>query len=179
MDGVVHYVMESIDGYSLEDLVEAFGALPAGRGVRITSQVCAALVEAHGIGLIHRDIKPANVAPTERARIHDVVKVLDFGLVKELGKDVAMTSAATLTGTPLYLAPEALTGGHVFDGETVVEVCSHHLHTVPERPSARLGAPVPHAIVGRPRFSRTSLGLAPLDVDLESRDARTQVEVAA
>jgi len=165
-DGVFYYVMEFIDGYSLEDLVRSFGPLPPGRTIRICAQICLALAEAHGIGLIHRDIKPANVALCERAGVHDVVKVLDFGLVKELGTEVGATATATLTGTPLYLAPEAitspdavdartdlyalgavayylLTGTHVFGGTTIVEVCSHHLSRAPEPPSARLGAPVP------------------------------------
>jgi len=165
-DGTFYYVMEYIDGYSLEDLVTKFGPLPAGRVVHLAMQVCGALSEAHAIGLIHRDVKPANIALCERAGVFDVVKVLDFGLVKELGTDSASTTEAALTGTPLYLAPESiktpdkidarsdlyavggvaywlLTGTHVFEATTVVEVCSHHLHTVPESPSSRLGAPVP------------------------------------
>jgi eukaryotic-like serine/threonine-protein kinase len=164
--GVFYYVMEYIDGFSLEDLVAKFGPLPAGRVVHLVKQVCAALSEAHSIGLIHRDIKPANIALCERAGVFDVVKVLDFGLVKELGTDSSSTTTAALTGTPLYLAPESitapdkvdnrsdlyavggvafwlLTGTHVFEGSTIVEVCSHHLHTKPETPSARLGQPVP------------------------------------
>jgi len=158
--GIFYYVMEYIDGFSLEDLVEKFGPLPAGRVIHLTRQICAALAEAHSIGLIHRDIKPANVAVCERAGVYDVVKVLDFGLVKELGTDAGSTTTAALTGTPLYLSPEAikspgsvdarsdlyavggvayylLTGTHVFSGETIVEVCSHHLHTAPEPPSKR------------------------------------------
>ena len=165
-EGVFYYVMEYIDGFSLEDLVARFGPLPAGRVVHLAKQICAALSEAHTIGLIHRDIKPANIALCERAGVFDVVKVLDFGLVKELGTDSASTTEAALTGTPLYLAPESitapdtvdgrsdlyavggvafwlLTGTHVFDGKTIVEVCSHHLHTKPDSPSARLGGPVP------------------------------------
>jgi eukaryotic-like serine/threonine-protein kinase len=164
--GVFYYVMEYIDGFSLEDLVARFGPLPPGRVVHLAKQICAALSEAHSIGLIHRDIKPANIALCERAGVFDVVKVLDFGLVKELGTDSSSTTEASLTGTPLYLAPESitapdtvdgrsdlyavggvafwlLTGTHVFAGKTIVEVCSHHLHTKPETPSARLGAPLP------------------------------------
>lgn len=165
-EGTFYYVMEYIDGYSLEDLVTKFGSLPPGRVVHLVKQVCAALAEAHSIGLIHRDVKPANIALCERAGVFDVVKVLDFGLVKELGTDSASTTDASLTGTPLYLAPESiktpdkvdarsdlyavggvaywlLTGTHVFEAATVVEVCSHHLHTIPESPSARLGEPLP------------------------------------
>ena len=165
-ENVFYYVMEYIDGFSLEDLIAKFGPLTPGRVIHLARQVCAALSEAHSIGLIHRDIKPANIALCERAGVFDVVKVLDFGLVKELGTDSASTTTAALTGTPLYLSPESitapdkvdgrsdlyavggvaywlLTGTHVFEGKTVVEVCSHHLHSKPESPSARLGQPVP------------------------------------
>jgi serine/threonine protein kinase len=165
-DGVFYYVMEYIDGFSLEDLTVRFGPIGPGRVIHLVKQVCAALAEAHSIGLIHRDIKPANIALCERAGVFDVVKVLDFGLVKELGTDSASTTTASLTGTPLYLSPESitapdqvdgrsdlyavggvafwlLTGTHVFEGKTVVEVCSHHLHSKPDAPSERLQAPVP------------------------------------
>ncbi|MBS2014107.1 MAG: serine/threonine protein kinase [Deltaproteobacteria bacterium] len=165
-DGTFYYVMEYIDGYSLDDLVTKFGAQPPGRVVHLVKQVCTALSEAHAIGLIHRDVKPANIALCERAGVFDVVKVLDFGLVKELGTDSAATAEASLTGTPLYLSPESikapdkvdarsdlyavggvaywlLTATHVFEGSTVVEVCSHHLHTAPESPSSRLGSAIP------------------------------------
>ncbi len=165
-EGVFYYVMEYIDGYSLEDLVEQFGHVPPARAVHLVRQVCTALAEAHAIGLIHRDIKPANIALCERAGVWDFVKVLDFGLVKELGTDSGQTTDAALTGTPLYLSPEGitapstvdgrsdlyavggvlywlLTGTHVFSGKTIVEVCSHHLHTKPEPPSKRAPAPVP------------------------------------
>ena len=166
-DGTFYYVMEYLDGYSLEDLVTKFGPQPPGRVIHLVKQVCVALAEAHGIGLIHRDVKPANLALCERAGVFDVVKVLDFGLVKELGTDVQSTSTSALTGTPLYLAPESITspekvdarsdlyalggvaywlvtGTHVFSGSTIVEVCSHHLHSTPETPTRRLGGqPVP------------------------------------
>lgn len=168
-DGVFYYVMEYLDGFSLEDLVVTFGPLSPGRVVRIATQICGALAEAHSIGLIHRDIKPANIVLCERAGVRDVVKVLDFGLVKELGGGASATTDSALTGTPLYLAPEAiktpdavdgrsdlyavgavafylLTGTHVFEGSTIVEVCSHHLHTKPDTPSARLGQPIPRDV---------------------------------
>lgn len=167
-DGVFYYAMEYLDGLNLEELVAAAGPLPPGRVIHILEQACGALCEAHGIGLIHRDIKPANLLLCERGGVPDVVKVLDFGLVKELGSGtaVAQSSSNMITGTPLYMPPEAivtpalvdarsdlyalgavayflLTGRPVFEGETVVEVCSHHLQSVPEAPSHRLGRPLP------------------------------------
>ncbi|MBI5533051.1 MAG: serine/threonine protein kinase [Deltaproteobacteria bacterium] len=167
-DGVFYYAMEYLDGLDLHDLIDATGPLPAGRVVHILQQICGSLAEAHSIGLVHRDVKPGNAMITQRGGTPDVVKVLDFGLVKDLerGEDVGLTATGALTGTPLYMAPEAirdtaafvpasdlyavaavgyflLTGTHVFNGNTVLEVCAAHLHAKPESPSARIGIPVP------------------------------------
>lgn len=60
------------------------GPLPPQRAIYFLRQVCGALQEAHAIGLIHRDIKPANVRVCERGGQHDVIKLLDFGLVLPL-----------------------------------------------------------------------------------------------
>jgi serine/threonine-protein kinase len=167
-DGIFYYVMEYLDGTNLDELVRVDGPQPPARVAHILRQVASALVEAHGVGLIHRDIKPENVILCERGGIPDVAKVLDFGLVKDLerGTEARLTQANVVQGTPLYLSPEAinapdavgarsdlyslgavgyylLTGTHVFAGQTLVEVCSHHLHTAPDRPSERLEAPIP------------------------------------
>jgi eukaryotic-like serine/threonine-protein kinase len=166
-DGIFYYAMEYLEGANLADVVEEGGPMPAGRVIHLLDQVAGALAEAHGIGLIHRDIKPANIFLTEQGGVPDVAKVLDFGLVKQVGETAVdpLTQADTLTGTPLYMAPEAitspddidartdiyalgavgyflLTGQEVFTGRTVVEVCSHHLYSTPVPPSQRLGAPV-------------------------------------
>jgi serine/threonine-protein kinase len=170
-DGVFYYVMELLDGVDLEELVREEGPQPPARVAHILRQVCGSLAEAHDLGLIHRDIKPANVILTRRWGLADVVKVVDFGLVKDLaaGPGAGLTAENTLTGTPLYMAPEAirsakgvrassdlyavgalgyflLTGQAVFEGESVVEVAGHHLHTAPTPPSKRLGRPVPEAL---------------------------------
>ncbi len=167
-EGVLYYAMELLDGATLEAVVELDGAQPPARVVRLLSMVAGALAEAHDIGLIHRDIKPANIFLCEQGGELDIAKVLDFGLVKTVEEpaDSGLTQDGTLTGTPLYMPPEALadpskvdarsdlysvgavgyfllTGTHVFDGKTVVEVCGHHLHTPPTPPSKRLGKTVP------------------------------------
>ena len=80
------------------------------RVIHILSQVCGSLYEAHSLGLVHRDIKPANIMLNRRGGEPDVVKVLDFGLVKALDeeKQAGLTQQNSLTGTPLYMSPEAI-----------------------------------------------------------------------
>jgi eukaryotic-like serine/threonine-protein kinase len=168
-EGVFYYAMEFLDGINLEDLVRTYGPQTAGRVVLILDQVCGALNEAHGSGLVHRDIKPANIILTERGGEPDVAKVVDFGLVKPLvpsSPDLTTTGTGVLTGTPLYLSPEAmttpdvadprsdlyalgavgyflLTGRAVFEAGTVAEIIGHHLHTEPIEPSRRVTHPIP------------------------------------
>jgi serine/threonine-protein kinase len=161
-DGVFYYAMEYLDGGDLEQLVEYAGPLPVARVVWILEQVCRALAEAHGLGLIHRDVKPSNVLSCERGGEGDVAKIVDFGLVKDLraSGDVAQTQDGSLTGTPLYIAPESITapdtvdaradiyslgalahfllvGEPLFQGNTIVAVCAAHLHTPPPRASSK------------------------------------------
>ena len=109
-DGVFYYAMELLDGATLQRIVAVAGAQPAGRVVRILTMVCGALTEAHAIGLIHRDIKPANIMLCTQGGERDVVKLLDFGLVKEfeVGRDVTLTGASMIVGTPQYMAPESI-----------------------------------------------------------------------
>ena len=166
-DGVFYYAMEYLNGATLAAVVEASGPMPPARAVRVLCQAASALTEAHAVNLIHRDIKPTNIMLVEQGGQPDTTKVVDFGLVKELARDddVSVTKADAITGTPQYLSPEAitssdgvdarsdiyalgavgyylLTGTHVFDGNTVIEVCSAHLHETPVSVSERLGAPV-------------------------------------
>ena len=165
---VFYYAMEFLDGASLDRVVKVAGALPAARVIHILEQVAGALAEAHGIGLIHRDVKPANILLTEQGGIPDVAKILDFGLVKDVGGASgdgatlqALSRADTIAGTPQYMSPEAITtpdeidartdiyalgavgyflvaGVEVFKGRTALEVCSHHLHTEPLPPGQRV-----------------------------------------
>lgn len=167
-DGLFYYAMELLDGIDLAVLVHQDGPQPPARVRHILRQVLGALREAHGVGLIHRDIKPANIILCRRGGYSDVVKVVDFGLVKDVEAEpgTSLTQVDAIAGTPQYLSPEAittpkkidaradiyavgavayflLTGTVVFEGGTVFEVCSHHLHTAPEPLTKRLGRPVP------------------------------------
>ncbi len=166
-DNVFYYAMELLDGANLQRIVEVSGPQAPERVVRILSMACGALTEAHGIGLIHRDIKPANIMLCRQGGEYDVVKVLDFGLVKELASspEPKLTGAATVTGSPQYMAPESirdpdsvdvrtdiyalgtvayylLAGVDVFDGKSVVEICGQHLHELP-KPISRPGLLIP------------------------------------
>jgi serine/threonine-protein kinase len=174
-EGTFYYAMEYIDGITLEQLVDRDGPLPASRVVHLLEQACDAIAEAHAVGLIHRDIKPANLMICKRGGISDFVKVMDFGLVKEVGtgeaRGTAITesNATTVLGTPLYLSPEAisrpsaidgradlyalgavayylLVGEPVFTGQTIIEVFGRHLHAAPSPPSARAERPVPPSL---------------------------------
>ena len=112
-DGTFYYVMEYLPGHNLGELVEGYGPVPPGRTIYLMDQVCAALAEAHGIGLVHRDIKPANIFCAYRGGVFDVVKLLDFGLAKptmDKGADAQLTLAGTVTGSPLFMSPEQASG---------------------------------------------------------------------
>lgn len=167
-DGIFYYAMELLDGMTLEQLVTAHGPQAPSRVIHILVQVCGALTEAHHIGLVHRDIKPANIHLCRRGEIPDFVKVLDFGLVREVdrGPDAkaSQTAVNTVVGTPLYISPEAiltpddvsagadiyglgcvayflLTGKPPFQGDNVVAICANHLHTPPTPPSKHRAVP--------------------------------------
>lgn len=164
-EGMFYYVMELLDGANLQHLVELTGPLPSARVIHILTQICGSLSEAHRKGLLHRDIKPSNVMLTELGGVFDTVKVLDFGLVKQIS-DLADGSANDrIVGTPAYLAPEIieadhnaspksevyamgavgyylLTGTPVFDNATMDQVLRAQLEEAPEPVSRRLGASV-------------------------------------
>ena len=108
-EGVFYYAMELLDGIDLEQLVKTSGPLPPARVCHILIQVAGALAEAHTIGLIHRDVKPANIMLCRQIGRADIVKLLDFGLVREIDSvDKTRSDIHTLTGTPLYMAPESI-----------------------------------------------------------------------
>jgi eukaryotic-like serine/threonine-protein kinase len=116
-DGTFYYVMEYLKGLSLSDLVRIANPLPPGRLIYLFRQVCAGLNEAHSLGIVHRDLKPANIFVAVRGGESDVAKVLDFGLVKLTKNPEAaeLSSDMTISGTPLYMAPEQTVGDRSLD----------------------------------------------------------------
>jgi serine/threonine protein kinase len=164
-DGIFYYAMEYLPGLPLDQVIQGDGPQPEHRVVHLLKQICASLAEAHQAGLVHRDVKPANTMLCQRGGIYDVVKVLDFGLVKELGSGGDVTGTGLVVGTPLYMAPESaagaqhvgppsdvyavgavayalVTGRQVFTGNSGVEIIGHHLHSAPVPPSERIGHPI-------------------------------------
>src|SRR5262249_46030082 len=148
------------------------GPLPAARIAWLMQQAAGSLDEAHQIGLIHRDVKPDNIIVCARGGLCDMVKVLDFGLVKEY-RDVkpTVTQVDTVIGTPLFMSPESFpdprsvgaasdlyalgavayylaTGRHVFEGHSMFSISAHHVATPPESPSSVRGEPLPEALEG-------------------------------
>jgi serine/threonine-protein kinase len=121
VDRTFYYVMELLDGVSLEDLVKQQGPIPAARAVHVLLQACRSLAEAHARDLVHRDVKPANIFLCRHGLEYDFVKVLDFGLVKHSGAtstgEVKLTEVGAFAGTPAYVSPEAAMGDEV-DGRT-------------------------------------------------------------
>jgi serine/threonine-protein kinase len=119
-DGTFYYVMEFLPGHNLGELVDGHGPLPAARIVYLMKQVCDALAEAHGQGLIHRDIKPANIYCAYRGGMFDVAKLLDFGLAKPLtdAKDSGLTQEGSITGSPLFMSPEQATASDQVDARS-------------------------------------------------------------
>ncbi|HVG86350.1 MAG TPA: serine/threonine-protein kinase [Vicinamibacterales bacterium] len=135
-DGLVYFVMEYLDGKSLEDLIEKEGAVELHRALNVINQMSYALEAAHELGVIHRDLKPDNIMllerpgrrdivrmvttgpggwVTERERSYDFVKILDFGIAKILAPDELGTDTlqGAVFGTPEYMSPEAARGEDV------------------------------------------------------------------
>jgi Protein kinase domain len=171
-DGTFFYVMELVEGISLQELIDQYGRQPPGRVIHLMLQICGSLSEAHQLGLIHRDVKPSNILLSASAGLYDVIKVLDFGLVKALVSDSQesaihdLTTTDGITGTPMYMSPEAvrdagtadqrsdlysvgavgfllLAGAPLFEDGPAVDVCLKQLSEQPVRPSERIGEALP------------------------------------
>ena len=159
-DGLPFIVMEHIDGVALEAICEAQGPQSPERTIHIAKQIAGALAEAHDAGIVHRDLKPANILITDRSRVPDLVKVLDFGIAKIIhGADQSvLTRDGMIFGTPHYIAPEQATGSEIdhradlyslgiilfrlatgrlpVEGTAGMQVVLKHLREAPPKPSA-------------------------------------------
>ncbi|MFY0540370.1 protein kinase domain-containing protein [Nannocystis pusilla] len=141
-NGLLFLSMEYVAGESLAARLKRIGAIPAAQLRPIAEQLCDGLAAAHAAGVIHRDLKPANVLLAGDR----TVKIIDFGIARPL-TEAGMTATNMVVGTPEYMAPEQVRGGHV-DARTDIYA---------------LGAMLYHALTGRPPFAAPSpiaLGLA-------------------
>jgi hypothetical protein len=155
--GRPYLVMEHLEGIDLDALVDRDGPLSVETAVSYVLQVCEPLAEAHSLGIVHRDIKPENLFLWSGGPAQDIVKVLDFGLAKQLGssKALGVTGPQDSIGSPCYMSPEQITTpqsvdartdiwslGVVlhrlltdtlpFDGASLLEVLSHVLSAAPK-----------------------------------------------
>ncbi len=174
-DGSPYMLMEHLEGVDLETLLEASGPLPEADVIDYILQALDGIIEAHSLGVVHRDLKPANLFLAKRPGGHSSVKVLDFGISREVGrKGPSLTHSGSLIGTPYYMSPEQmrssrdvdtrsdvwalgvvlyelLTDTVPFPGNSVTEVCARVLEG--DRASLSTVAPEMHpglvAIVDR------------------------------
>jgi serine/threonine protein kinase len=151
-------VMEYVEGEDLEQHLQRKGPMPVLRAAEVVLEVCKALDHAHHKGMVHRDIKPGNILLSKDGKI----KLTDFGLAMEMGKQELIGPDGTVTGTPHYASPEQiqglpvdgrsdiyslgvtffamLTGIRPFGGRTPDSVVRKHLES--PRPSAREKRPL-------------------------------------
>ncbi len=167
-EGMFYFAMEYVEGATLQDVVVATGAMSVSRVVHLLAQASSALAEAHDRGLVHRDIKPSNLMLCERGGVPDTLKIMDFGLVRDLSD--RPDSNEGLAGTPLYLAPETILSS---DGSSAASDIY------------ALGATAYFLIAGRPPFAAANLvevlsdHLAADIPSLESGNASLDALVAA
>jgi serine/threonine-protein kinase len=175
--GELYYVMEFLEGESLQDRLATGGAQPFDLVCRWMSFACESLAEAHARGLIHRDVKPANLYLSRTADGREAVKVLDFGIARKepteqpqivlsnssvaaLPTEADLTAVGTVMGTPLYVAPEVLAGRAANPQADLYSLAATGFHLLTGRPlftgksieqllrrTLRDEAPVPSSLV--------------------------------
>jgi eukaryotic-like serine/threonine-protein kinase len=121
--GAPYMVMEYLEGTDLASYLRSRKRLSVDKALHFVLQACQAIAEAHQLGIVHRDLKPANLFLTRGADGSDVVKVLDFGISKNLDPEAShgtasMTTAAGALGSPTYMSPEQLTEAGQVDERT-------------------------------------------------------------
>lgn len=167
--GIPYMVLEYLEGTDLDNVLVSRSALGLGEAAAYVLQVGEALLEAHGQGIVHRDLKPANLFLTRRANGSPCVKVLDFGISKDVtgANNVTpkLTKTGSIMGSPHYMSPEQLvdsknvdarsdiwalgivsyelvTGTLPFSAETMPEIIAKVLSLQPPPPSqVRPGIP--------------------------------------
>ncbi len=167
-DGSAYFVMEFLDGRSLQNALKEDGRFDIQRAFHVAEQCCEALDAAHAAGVVHRDLKPENLILVNRDKDSDYVKVLDFGIAKVVRETGRLTRTGTIFGTPQYMAPEQAAGtamdlrvdiyslgiilyemlcGRVpFEADTFMGVLTKHLYEQPVPPSQVLQEGLPRSV---------------------------------
>ena len=171
----MYLVMEFLDGQNLQKLIETHGPLGYEEALPLADQVLAGLSAAHEAGVVHRDLKPENIFvrpdPGGHSLAHAEVKILDFGLAKEISPDekspVLRAAEGVPVGTPAFMSPEQckglstidarsdlysvgvilywlFTGKLPFDAPSYLDVIKMQISSVPRRPSELCD--MPHAL---------------------------------
>jgi len=145
-DGTPFIAFELLEGATLESTI-ARGAMDDKRVVGVISPLLEALHEAHKAGIVHRDVKPANVFLTSAGD----VKLLDFGVAKASAAGTLHTAAGAVLGTPMYMAPEQLTGAAVVPATDLYAVGLLAAEMLGGRPvfGESIGAIVADKVAGR------------------------------
>jgi serine/threonine protein kinase len=124
--GDLYLVMERLAGEDLQRLVDGVGPLPPDVALRVAGQALLGLSRAHAAGIVHRDLKPANLFLAHQADGAVTVKLLDFGLAKELSCSpdartiTLLTKTGGILGSPLYMSPEQVENSKDVDARTDV-----------------------------------------------------------
>ncbi len=155
-DGTPFLVWELLRGETLAARLERSGPMDAAAVARIADQVLSSLEEAHGAGIVHRDIKPSNLMLCDFPGERDFVKVLDFGVAKDVSlHQDDLTGEGEVLGTPRYMAPEQVLGRAV----------------VPATDLYALGLVMAEALTGKAVVEASSktqaVGLQAMDADLQ------------
>jgi serine/threonine-protein kinase len=196
-DGLTWLVMELVLGVDLSRLIKLEGPLPWPRAIKIVTQVCSSLAEAHHLGIVHRDVKPGNIMVTRSREGEDIAKVLDFGLAKlrEGPEQNEVTTRGTVLGTPHYMAPEQILGKPidgradiyalgavlyrlvtrqpVFTGSAIQVIFDGHLHQRPIPPEQR--APEQHIPLALSRIILKALEKSPGKRQARVEDLREEL----
>ncbi|WP_437600992.1 serine/threonine-protein kinase [Sorangium sp. So ce590] len=152
--GVPYIVMEYLDGEDLSEVLRERGPLSTLDAADYVLQVCVAMAEAHNAGIVHRDLKPANLFLTTTPGGAKLIKVLDFGISKELpgGSEsggASLTQTREMLGSPIYMSPEQMRSSRSVDARSDIWA---------------LGAILYRLLTGRPPFEASALAELVLQV---------------
>ena len=131
--GTAYILMEHLEGADLADHLAKVGPLPIETAVDLVLESCVAIAEAHAVGIVHRDLKPSNLFLAQRPDGSTILKVLDFGISKNVGPDGAdvrdtLTRPGSVLGSPTYMSPEQIRGSRSVDARADVWALGVILH---------------------------------------------------